>query len=586
MASLYYTTKLSPTFDLTTQIIPTPQITLATEITYASDNNNVIVGHKHIITLNGNATAFRKTSESDPGEALILQKVVDNISRLRSLLSQMGLTLYLKENSTDILTAIGGKLISFEVTESENNWRTFANYTAVLEFQSVSYDSSDDYSCAVTILDTSTTSAAVDTSKYKIASYNENYDISIAEDYYNRIRTIDSSKDINIENIFFNFNYTLDATGKHFFVDDKLIPAWEQAKNFVQDKLKSKINILFDNLGITANNACGATDLLTDIQDTPATEGLLKDLDTKYKIYNEELVCNASESAGTFEVQYKCIVKRSIDSDHTYGHSIHTFNKNITYNKENNFVTNISINGNIQGLIEGGLVINNLGSFNLPNNGNFIIAGPTGNIKYANALNTLSLITNLELTDLEDTFKDNLNVTYSGLGIESGTLTDCLTSLPDFPKASNFNLTHNPFDGTINYSAEYNSSLVCGEEYNAISISVNNPIVIYATFDIPGASGTSNVGTVLQNIGTTTSKNINISIQGVSESLKQCGIQASGIENLLSSSCAGFGLPVQIQSKLPDESMFVLTTKNKTTNLLDGSYTINLGYICNSGCII
>lgn len=588
MAALYYTTEVDPTFDETTRIIPTPQITLATDITYASENNNVIVGHKHIVTLTGSATAFRKESESDPGQPLVLSQVVDNISRLRSLLSQMGLTLYLRENNQDILKAIGGKLVSFELSESPNNWRTFANYTVTLEFQSVSYDSADDYTCAVTVLDSSTTQAAIDTSKHKISNYNENYNISISEDYYNRLRNLDSGEDVNIENILLNFTYSLEATGKHFFVDDELIPAWEQAKNFVQDKLKEKITQLFDNLGITSSTACGATETLTSMQSLDNDDALLKDLSTsnKYKIYNEEITCNASEAEGTFSVQYNCILKRSSDSDHTYGHSTHTFTKDVSYNKENSFITTITINGNIQGLIEGGLVNNSLGSFSLPNNGNFIIAASTGNVKYNNALNTLQLVVNLEQTDLIDTFKEKINVTYSGLGLDPSILGECLTELPAFPKASNFNLTHNPFDGTINYSADFNSNLVCGgEEYNNIVVSINNPVKVYATFDIPGASGTSNIGTVLQNIGTQTSKTINISIQGANKSLKKCGLQEQDINDLLTNSCVNFIMPSGIADKLPSEDMFILTTRNKTTNLVDGSYTINLGYICNSGCL-
>lgn len=565
------------------QIIPSPELTIGTRIDYASETNNVVVGHNHVITLTGSATAYRKTDPDDPTQAPILQKVVDSISMLRSTFSKMGGTLYVKDDSgsSDLIVAIGGKLISFDTTESDNNWKSFANYTIQLEFQSVSY-TGDNEACLSTLLSASTTPNAVDNSKYKIKEYSESHSIEIGEDIYNRIRELDSGLDPTIENMYFNFTYNISATGKHFFVNNQLLPAWEQAKNFCQNKLWGKIRWLAFNLGVTGSDACSATKTLQNMQNVPdITNSLLMDLYPEYQIFNEQVSCTVSESDGKFSATYKCIIKRL--RSETNHQAIHTFTKNVQHANAENKSTKITINGTIQGLILGGLVYNTNGLFNIPSSGNLIVTGGgSDNGKYNNALNVL---TNYVVgDDFTSTFKDQLDITYSGLSLDNS-YNDC--SIPtNRPTPSSFNLTHNPFEGTITYTAEFTSDKNCQSEFSNVTINVNKPTKIFATFVIPGAEGTSGIGTILQDLGTQTSQTIDITVQGRSDAYKSCCYTNSTITNIVGSLCTDISLPSIISSNLPNPNTYILKTKNKTTNFMDGSYTINLGYICNAGCNI
>jgi hypothetical protein len=603
MTQMYYTTNHLPTLNISTQIIPTPQISLSTDIDYASENNNILVGHKYTMTLTGTATAYREIPNDPENQALVLRNVSNNINQIRKLLSQMGNTLYIRKNNVDILVATGGKLVSFQITESDNNWKTFANYTAQIEFQSVDYNG-DDYSCEYNIFNiqdqSCVSSGVVDISKYKIKEFNENYEISLVDGLYNRIRKIDTDKDLSIENLFINFTYDISAVGKHFFVEDKLLPAWEQAKNFVQDKLYNKINNLGSVLGIRASGACEAVDDLTQIQRVPFDgSGLLEDIYPQYySVFNEEVSCNTSESDGSFSALYKCIIKRTKsgteDIEKYAKNSIHTFTKDIQYAIASTKNTTISIDGNIQGLNPGGLVLaNTSGFFRLPNQGNLVVIGSgTYNIKYDNALATLNLLLNNDYTDLSNNFKTDIGITASGLdidqipmyGLDSQSNPVC-TGVGSII-ASSINLTHNPFEGIITYNIQYNSNHCYGTEFTSASISVENPTQVFATFVIPGAETTSNIGTVLQNIGTITSKVIDVTIQGVNINNKFCGLTNNNVNSIYNNICNDITLPPSIANRLPDPDKYILKTKNKTTNLNDGSYTINLGYICNSGCFI
>jgi hypothetical protein len=577
---MYYTTAVSPQFNSSTQIIPTPQISMVSQINYASESNQIVVGHNYIMTITGNATSYRDTNQT-----LSFGGVIDHINLIRKLFSKMGGTLYLRdEDNNDIIIAKGGKLISCNFNPSNNNWKTFANYTIEIEFQSIDYVG-EQYNCAYSVLDSSLSTKAIDLNLYKLKSYNENHEINLIENFYNRIRTLDTDNDADTENMSMSFVYTIDAVGKNFFVENKLIPAWEHAKNFVQFRLNEVSTKLFLQLGITSPQACGASRTINTIHsDIPPFD--LANLLGAYKIFNEEISTNISESDGSFSSTYKCILKRNKISKYTTGSCLHNFNKEITYDNNQQKIVNININGTMQGLIEGGL-FNNQGTFTIPTQGNFIVAGGgSGETKYNNAINNLNLILNEEKDDLSDSFKKDIGVTFSGLNIEDNT--ECINQ-NDTPKAINFNLTHNPFEGTINYGIQYSSINACGDngEYNDISISVNNPTKVYATFELPGVNSTAgtNVGTILQDLGTTTSRTIDVTIQGKNDIYKSCDYSMSNINDIFLGLCNDIVLPSGIENNLPDPNLYVLTKKTQNVDPSRGSYTINLGYICNPGCL-
>jgi hypothetical protein len=557
-----------------TELIPSPLVSIRTEADYSSENNDTLVGHKHIIVLNGYAI-------SASGEAQVLGAVSDNIKKVRDALSVMGGDLIIKNDSDDIvIKAKGGKLTSLNFNNSNNNWKTYAPYIAEMEFQAIEYAERDNYSCSTTVLDSSASNNLVDISKYKIKSHQEEYSIDIGDNIYNRIRTIDSNEDLELENIYFTLTYNISAVGKNFYINNQLLPAWEQAKNFVQERLYKQVkNLCGDILGLDQSFNCSSTRTLSNIHATPADEGLLKDLHDKYKIYNETISCETSESQGSFSATYNCIIKRNADTvEYADPDTIHTITKNIQYSSDQSYNTTITINGNIQGLIEGGLLYADNGFFNLPENGKLITQGSgPENLKYTKALDTLDLMLNDTGEDIDDTLKTKLGITMDALRLDPSVFLDCTP--PPHPKASSLNLTKTPFEGTISYSAVYSSNVNCGYDYSNVSISVQKPNKIFATFNLPSAI---TVGTILQDLGTTTAQSVSISIQGRSDDYKMC---FDNFQNsVLSGLCDNFAVPTDLANKLPNENLFVLKTKNKTTNLMDGSYTINLEYICNSGC--
>jgi len=582
MTKIFYTNAegATPVFNSTTQIVPAPLIAVSTEVDYASDTNQVVVGHRHILTLTGRATAFRKLSENDDYGPIIIEKVLDNLNSIKSVLSKMGGSLYVKnDQDQDIMICIGAKLISFNVSESTNNWKAFAEYVAEIEFQAINYVG-DDYECLNFIFSSSDSPNAVDVSKYKLKEYNESYDVNIQEDLYSFIDKTDIGEDLDMNNHFIEFTYTVEATGKNFFVQDQLLPAWEHAKNFAQDKLFSRINSLAGVLGLSGDVACEAQDSLSTIHKLNSSNGILSNLASSYGLYNEEISCETSESDGTFSAAYKCIIQKN-STTFKNTNSRHTISKSIDYEKTNTFVKKISITGNIEGLISGGIVFANNGLFKLPQSGNLIVTGNNVQNKYTNALSTLNTILNSEKNDLISTLKEKLGITQEGLEVLD---TSCSSISIDDIKPIILNLAHNPFAGTINYVAEYSSNFSCGEsEFNSIAISVTNPVVVYNTFVIPGARGTTNIGTVLQNLGTKTAQRINFTIQGQNDLLKKCCLNSTNINSIYTNICQDISIPNSLIDKLPDPTIYVLTAKTKTTNFLDGSYTINLGYLC-KGC--
>lgn len=150
------------------------------------------------------------------------------------------------------------------------------------------------------------------------------------------------------------------------------------------------------------------------------------------------------------------------------------------------------------------------------------------------------------------------------------------------PHPSSFNITHN-YDGSISYSAEYtNKNNPCGRKYSEISISTTNPTPIIATFTIPNNGQCA----VIQDINTVTSKTVSITIRGVDLSSTGKYYITNGDEwlnQLECMSCLDLGsFPIS----LPNSNNTIITQKQYTKNPLDGSFTINLEYICNAGCSI
>jgi hypothetical protein len=200
----------------------------------------------------------------------------------------------------------------------------------------------------------------------------------------------------------------------------------------------------------------------------------------------------------------------------------------------------------------------------LPSEGSLFIYNDGNSNKYTNAKNLWDSIEyNGDKRDLVVGFKNVIGVTLNALSRTPSTTDE----LPNPPHPTSFNLTHDYNKGIINYTIVYSSSTTCGRKYRELSVSISNPISVYASFTIPN----SNSGPLIQFLNTRTAKKININIQGYET--KQDDINFNSLIN-----CSSPNYPVDLPYV---NNLSILTEKRLTKNLFDGSFSINLSYICN-----
>jgi hypothetical protein len=584
------------------RLIPAPSLSVSIQPQYSNDT---IIGYTYNINLSGSITALDlrnlEIGDEYPNSPTYgIGSIIDHVYKLRQILSQNGSILYLinKSDDSNILKAKGGILRSFNIEDSPNSWNHFVNYSATLEFSAIDFmEYTED--CGSVFMDSGSfpdsQPGIVDLNKFKIKSFNDNWTVSFDEtESYNRIQNIETGTNLNINNSSFTIEYKINAVGKHFFVYDEadeasLLPAWEQAKNFVQYRLYYQVTNLINNVLKNNYNTCSSSDGLNDIliPGSGSNNGLLSSLgDSRYAVYNEEIVCEASESDGSFSATYKAIVKNKLSNNLFTANNVkHKINKKTTFNRDAKGIitNNISINGTIEGLIEGGLV-RIPGPVELPANGSFLIKGSASSTKYLNAKLVLDQIYSPNdynngigssgKRDLKVFFKNALGITLIALN-STQPIDDII---PDPPHPASFNLTHDYNAGTINYSVEYNSNRSCGRKYSDISIQISNPTKIIASFNIPNGESCP----VIQELGTYSAKKVSVTIQGVdlSETGKPTNINISSL--IACSDCDSIGyFPIP----LPDNS-YILTERKISSNPVDGSFTVNLGYICNDSCEI
>jgi hypothetical protein len=592
------------------RLIPVPDITISIEYNYSNDT---IIGYTYIFNINGSATALdlRELNYGDEypteTENYNIGSVVDHIHKLRNILSQNGNKLSIINGQTNatILEARGGTLRSFNFDESNNNWTQYASYSASLEFNSVDFMDSIE-GCDTIFLDTEgfpkNQPGIVDIDKFKLKSFNDSWSFTFNEnESYSRVQLIDNGFNLNINNHSFNIQYSIDAVGKHFYIEEdgvsKTIPAWEQAKNFVQYRLYHQVTNLLNHVLKNPYSSCASSDGLNEINiPGSGVTGLLSSLgDTNYKIYNEEITCESSESEGSFSATYSAIVSTTLGSN-TFSDNaaIHTINKSIqtTVDDSGKQTNTISINGTINGLIEGGLIkINKV--IQLPDKGSINLLSNISDTKYDNAKKVLdkiysdsdynSGIGDTGKRDLKPIFKSILGITPSALSITNNQLTSSCPKIPDPPHPDSFNLTHDYSGGNITYSVEYNSNnCIDGGnlKFNQVNIQTNKPTKIIATFNIPNGDGCP----VIQELGTYTNTTVSVTISGTDYSCKGKPGVVDFTKLIECGACDDGGyFPVE----LPPDGDYIITQKQYTSNPVDGSYTINLGYICGTtGCIL
>lgn len=588
------------------RVVPAPQISINTELTYAND---IIIGYSYLISIKGIVSTLSQEyieslendliyEEESPGSGLLtsenelvlidesetilytkdsnsidqirnIRPILFGIEYIRKLFSRNGSALTIRDDqNNNLLKAKGGILKSINFDNSSDQWTATCPYSIELEFNELEI-LNETILCSDSLIHiNSQTTNLVDITKHKIKNFSDTWNINVEDSIYNHIY----GNSLDIVNSEISLSYSLSATGKNYFLEDQLAPAWIQAKNFVQERLYQQVR----NLAVAltrSGDTCSASKTLSEIH-TNDGDGLISGISSDYSIYNESLSCNTSESEGTFSIQYNAILKRNYNSNYCSSNVRHTLNKSInsSRNGAKNNIT-ISIDGEVAGLCEGG-ILQNFGTFSFPQSGSILKAGSTST-KYTNASAFLSKI--ITGDDLKNEFKSALGITTSELELPSDE--GCTIEI----KPANFSLTHNYMTGTISYAAEYSSDRACAQNEtndNSVfktSISVDEPVPMISEFIVP------NGNYVIQDIGTYTAKKINVTSEG-KKNKECCNIQNINtfLQDILNSDIETL-FPFL---EFPNEEQFILTAKSFSYNILEGSYTVNLEYICASGCEI
>jgi hypothetical protein len=591
------------------RLIPAPDVAISLELDYSNDT---VIGYKYIITLTGIASGLDLRNVAYGGNipepsSYGIGAITNQIHILRKILSQNGNILHIVHGDTEdhILKAKGGILRSLRFDESSNNWTHFANYTATIEFTSLDLlNYTED--CSSLFLDGATYSAndtgITNIATYKIKSFTDSWKLSFDEtEAFNRVKNIDTGYNLNINNSSFNIEYSISATGKHNHVytdeetgESKLLPAWEQAKNFVQYRLYYQVINLLNGVLKLYDNACTSTDTLSTVNIPGTTAaGLYSGLnDLDYNIFNEQISCESSESDGTFSATYSAVVKSKFGNlNWSSVNTKHTVNKTVTRTSSQEDPNNVSIsvNGSIEGLIPGGL-IRAPKPLALPDGGAFLIFNGSTLSKYTYAKLLLDQIYSdndynggigdTGKRDLRPFFKNALGIVLPALN-ENCTIDPGVPEPADPPHPVSFNLTHDYNSGIITYDVEYNSNNLGGRKYRDVSIQITNPNKVIAVFNIPNSFACART----QELGTYTAKTVSVTVQGRDYSEMGQPTELNLVNEWMSGGwCIDEAyLPIA----LPMLNNAILTQKQYTKDPITGAFTVNLTYICdNPGCYI
>ena len=540
------------------RIAPAPTITISPEIYYSNDNP---IGYTYNITLNGYANALRK--ELDAGSVDYgLEPTVDHIGDIRQIFNFNGGDLYIKQSNSTIIKAKGATIKNLEFNISDNHWVNYAPFTVEIEFNEVDFtgcDNNSAISCSGSIFHQGAPQVIINDNlinitDHKIKEFTDKWSLTVDDRIYEHY---DNDK----SNSVFEASYTISATGKNYYIADKLVPAWQQAKLFVQKRLHDQVlSLINGTLQIESNNqnACDATKNLSAIHDTSDSGGLLSGFTAN--VYNEQITCDTSESNGSFSLTYTAIVKKTNPLlSPPANAALHTFTKDISTDG-NTRNTTITIKGNIQGMIRGGFVYFKGNNFILPNSGTFIMSSDGLETKYSNARSHFT--TSIGSTsDLSGSFKNMLELTKSALLIKGAS---------GFPSPTSYVIDHDYLGGNISYTATYDTQNTRARDlgYTNISIVRQDPIEIIQEFIIPGRLA----GPIIQKLNMKTSRTISVNIDGRSQANKGCDI-------IVCDSIPIFNIP-GIDNLLEPGDEYIKTREDYTSNKIDGSFSISLEYLC------
>lgn len=542
--------------------IPAPLMSIQPEILYA---NNVAIGKLYKITLDGYATAL--DLDTYTGGDLDFTDTMLSVKKIRNIFSKDLGTLKVIDNTGEIIVASGGLLESLSFEQTDNNWFNYAKYTANISFTSLSLGNCSgivtDPECALTTDFSSINSPyLLDMSKYRIKSVTDEWTIDANNIYI-------TDNDTNLQNEYFDITYTIQAVGSPHLSSATIVPSWQQAKKYCIDRLKQEVGRLSSNqigplTSVNQHTTCTHTTSYANLSNT-TNPGLLYLLTSSsgYKIYNETIETSASESDGSFSLNYKSILKKVPNLNNNLFNDTHAIHKisvvTSTSVEDDKTVLTKTIRGEIEGLVESNLIGGTSSStLYIPDNGLLLGVGSKSTSKYDNALAAYNKIGGNDL-------KEELVV---GILDIKATDFDPLSITPnDKPKKNSHNVAHNYNAGTISYTEDYNNQNIIknsGIEVTNISMTIEDSINQTAEFIVPGRAE----GPIIQKLTAQTPKKITIAIDGISNN--RCpifnDICASGIT--LPSGVPATGL-----------ASYEITENRYNFNHKDGSFTINRAYI-------
>lgn len=564
----YYDSLPGSGIDESNRIVPVPRIKINPEYYYANDT---IVGYTYNVELMGYATSIdrRKQQNSD---SLGIDETLFSIQTIKNIFNRNNGILEVIDDEGTIFKGYGGIIRNISFNESSNLWINYSEYTIQIEFNEIQLSGcsglGEFIACNAIPSGISDSPELIDMKNYKVKSFSDGWSFSVDDNAYNTYN--------EFKNEYINISYNISANGKHYLSDTsngKLLPAWEQAKNFCQYRLHQQVNRLIGNALRSphdSDDGCLNDGVLSTIFRDGEEVGALRELSGPYKIYNEKITCSTSESEGSFEANYSSILKRIVvDNENLCSYSgecIHTFTiaKNINDDgKQKNI--QLSLQGNIQGLVAGGLITSS-GIISFPKQGAIFVSDysqPKKN-KYENARILYDKIGNSK--KLNDTFLQCLDINNAALGV-SGACFDP----SGVPITNNLNLTHNYIEGSINYSTSFDtntSSKPSGVGYQTIDISVEDSVPVIAEFVVPGRSG----GPIIQRLNTDTPKKLTISIQGSNPPSDCCNTPSGIVTSACESTPTFSGVPnINISGGI--------LTQNQYTSSTDGSFSLTRSYI-------
>lgn len=553
------------------KISPAPKISINTEYSYAND---LLIGYTYRIAINGFAM-----SKSDQDNYRGFPRVLSAVNNIQTILSKNGGDLNIFDNTgKKIIKAKGGTLRSLSFDNGENNWVAFAPFSAEIEFNELEI-LTENFDCNNIYIDSkSHSSNLVDISKYKIKEFTDSWNLSLDDESYNFFDESDSGGSLGVNNSVFKLTYNVSAVGKNYYQapelvgqDAQLLPPWVHAKNFSQNRLVNRVKSVVNSLKYSGSS-CSPSESLSSVHSEG--NGIYQQIKASYDIFNETASCSASESDGSFSLEYSCILKSKNTSAFSSANTLHTINKTInkTLEGKRNNIT-INIEGNIQGLSLGGL-FQGEGNFSIPDSGSLISPNSTG-IRITSAQSLLNSLLKADQKDLIDSLKTALNITKTELEITDNKCEPI--------KPSSVNLTTNFMDGSITYAFVYDSNRCKSEDgLTNVRISIEEPVSVFSELIVP------NGDYVVQDIGTKTARRVTLTASVLNRRVC-CGQNDNGakiIEQLIYFQGTDMETVFAGVIQFPDELIYTITSKEYTYNFIEGSYNLTLAYICNPSCDI